>query len=347
MPMGAVPPFTWRVLLTSWQPNLVWDILILAALASYAVGLLLARRRGNEGLPWYRVVSFTLGLLTLVVSLNSAIETYSSVLFWVHMVQHLLLIMVVPALLVAGSPLSLLVQVARGLRQERIRLMLTSAPASLLTHPLTGVATYTGVIVGTHLTSFMQQMMLHPWLHQVEHVLYLGGGYLFLIPLIGDEPIRWHPPYPVRLFALFLAMAPETVVGIVLLQANHELFPAYAAVHRTWGPSPLADLNRGGGIMWAFGDGLMMALIVAVVLAYITHGAANATAGGWLEDVRRRTLVDHLEATGDHSDLEGSDIDEDEAALTAYNAMLARLSEAASQRDTSAGSDERRRNAGS
>lgn len=341
MPMGGARELTWHVLLTTWQANLVWDVLVVAALASYVAGLALARRRGTGGLPWYRPVSFVLGLLTLVVSVNSAIETYSHVLFWVHMVQHLLLIMVAPALLVVGSPLSLLAQVTRGVREEHIRRALVSGPVALVTHPLSGVAIYAVVIVATHLTSFMQQMMLHPWLHQAEQALYLGGGYLFLLSLVGDEPIRWRPPYPVRLLVLFLAMAPETVVGIVLLQVDHELFPAYAAVRRTWGPSPLGDLNRGGGIMWAFGDGLMMVLIVGIVLAYITHGGGNATAGSWLEDVRRSTLVGHLDATGQHADLDGSDLDEDDAALDAYNAMLARLSQGAASRDRSGQHDGR------
>lgn len=339
MPMGGEPELTWHVLFTSWHGNLGWDLLAAAAMASYVAGLLIAHRRGTGGLPWYRVVAFVLAIGTLVVSVNTAVETYSHVLFWVHMVQHLLLIMVVPALLVLASPITLLVQVAQAQRQAQLRRLLTSGPVSLVTHPLTGVAIYTVVIVGTHLTSFMDRMMLHPWLHQAEHVLYLGGGYLFLLPLLGDEPLRWRPPYPVRLLMLFLAMAPETIVGIVLLQADHELFPAYAELHRMWGPSPLADLNRGGGIMWAFGDGLMMVFIVGVVLAYITHGTANATAGAWLEGVRRSTLASHLDATGapagiGASDLD-SDLDSDDAALTAYNAMLARLSDGTGRRPSS------------
>jgi len=287
---------------------------------------------GTAGLPWYRVIAFVLGLVVLVISVNTAIETYSQVLFWVHMVQHLLLIMVVPALLVVGSPLTLLLQVTQGRTQERIRSVLLSAPVSFLTHPLVGLLIYAAVIIGTHLTSFMDQMMLHPWLHQTEHVLYLVAGYLFLLPLLGNEPIRWKPPYLVRLVVLFIAMAPETVVGIVLLQADHELFPAYAEVHRMWGPSPLQDLNRGGAIMWAFGDGLMMVFIVGVVLAYITHASTNATAGGWLEGVRRSTLADNLEATGEQADLDGDDLDDDASALAAYNRMLARLHEGSAHR---------------
>jgi cytochrome c oxidase assembly factor CtaG len=336
MHMGGVGPLTWQVMATTWHPNPIWDIVVLGTLASYVVGLVLAHRSGSQGLPWYRVASFVLGLVVVGVSVNSAIATYSHILFWVHMVQHLLLIMVAPALLVVGSPLTLLVQVTRGETRQRVRSALTSAPVSVLTHPLVGTALYALVIVATHLTSFMQQMMLHPWLHQAEQVLYLAGGYLFLLPLLGDEPIRWQPPYLVRLVVLFLAMAPETVVGIVLLQADHELFPAYAQIHRMWGPTPLHDLQRGGGIMWAFGDGLMMLFLVAVMLAYIAHAAGNATAGGWLEGVRRTTLADHL---GADTDLGDQDIDEDEAALAAYNRMLGRLHEqpSATDEETSTG----------
>ncbi|MDX6309001.1 MAG: hypothetical protein QOI06_2047 [Nocardioidaceae bacterium] len=326
MNMG-VAPFTWHVLFTTWQSNPVWDLIMVAALAAYGWGLVVTRRRGTGALPWYRVASFVAGILVLAVSVNSAVETYSMVLFWVHMVQHLLLIMVVPALLVVGSPLTLLLRATRGHAQERVRKTLLSAPVSLVTHPVIGWLSYGVIIVATHLTSFMQQMMPHPWLHQTEHVLYLAGGYVFLLPLLGDEPIRWQPPYLVRMAVLFIAMAPETVVGIVLLQAGHELFPAYAALHRTWGPTPLDDLHRGGGIMWAFGDGLMMSFIVAVTIAYITHAAGNATAGSWLEGVRRSTLAANLGATGEHADLGSANLDEDDAALAAYNRMLSRLSD--------------------
>lgn len=321
----GVQPFSWHVFLTSWQPNLVWDVLIVAALVGYFAGIAVARRRGVATVPVYRMVSFVASLAVLVVALNTAIETYSHVLFWVHMVQHLLLIMVVPALLVVGGPLTVLVQATRGTTQGRIRGVLLSTPVGVVTHPLIGTAIYAVVIVATHLTSFMNQMMVHPWLHQAEHVLYLLGGYVFLLALLGDEPIRWKPPYLMRLFVLFVAMAPETVVGIVLLQADHELFPAYANVMRDWGPSPLHDLNRGGGIMWAFGDGLMMLFIVAVMIVYLAHSSTNATAGGWLEGVRRSTLAANLQASGEDTTLTDDDLDDDDSALAAYNRMLARL----------------------
>lgn len=333
MNMG-VGPLTWHVMLTTYHSNPLWDVLVAVLLAGYLAGIARMRRLGEPSVGWYRVLSFVLGLLVIVLSVNTAVETYSHVLFSIHMIQHLMLIMAAPALIVCGSPLTVWLRSAQGRRRERIERFLLSRPVSVLTFPATGVVVYSAVIVLTHLTSFMNEMMLHPWLHQTEHGMYLVAGYLFCVSLLGDEPIRWHPPYLVRLVVLFLAMAPETVVGIVLLQADHELFPAYAAVPRMWGPTPLHDLNRGGGIMWAFGDGMMMAFIVGVVLAYITHTAANQTAGSWLEGIRRAQLSSRLDATGASTDLSDADLDSDESALDAYNRMLERLNDPSHGRPT-------------
>ena len=85
--------------------------------------------------------------------------------------------------------------------------------------------------------------------------------------------------------------------------------------------------NRGGGIMWAFGDGLMMLFIVAVTIAYITHAAGNATAGNWLEGVRRSTLAANLRCHRGARRPGFGDLDDDDAALAAYNRMLSRLSD--------------------
>jgi cytochrome c oxidase assembly factor CtaG/cytochrome oxidase Cu insertion factor (SCO1/SenC/PrrC family) len=324
----ATGPLDWHTAFTSWELILVWDLVILVLAAAYLVGLLRARRRGNSEVAWYRALAFYLGLAILVVSLNSSIEAYGHVLFWVHMVQHLLLIMVVPALVVAGSPLTLIRAATEGSAHESVRAALRGPAVSFVTHPLCGLALYTIVIVGTHLTSFMQLMLTHMWVHQAEHALYLVAGYIFLLPLLGNEPIRWRLPYLARIGLLFLAMAPDTVVGLVLLQTNHELFPAYADMHRVWGPSLVDDIQSGGGIMWVFGDGLMMVFILGVVWAYLGNREHNATAGSWLESVRRSAMAGAIARSGGDSTVEASlDLDNDEAALASYNEMLRRLNQ--------------------
>jgi hypothetical protein len=98
--------------------------------------------------------------------------------------------------------------------------------------------------------------------------------------------------------------------------------------HRpAWALGPVSDLNTGGGIMWAFGDGLMMLLIIAVMIAYLAHSASNATAGAWLEGVRRQTLAHNIGLPSDRqADLEDrGDVDDDDELLEAYNKMLRRM----------------------
>ncbi|MGH3498469.1 MAG: cytochrome c oxidase assembly protein [Nocardioidaceae bacterium] len=327
--MQDMPALTWQTFFGTWDFRLGWTTAALVLLVAYIGGVQAARHRGQPGVPAYRIVSFVLGLALMAYTVNSAVETYSHVLFWMHMIEHLLMIMVVPALLVVGHPLTVAVQALPPDRGQRLRDLLVSWPVAVLTHPAVGLIVYAAVLVGTHLTGFMEQMLTHMWVHDVENVLYLVAGLWFLLPVLGNEPIRWRPPLLLRMFVLFLAMAPDTVVGVVLLQTDHVLFPALAANHQSWAPSVVHDINKGGGIMWAGGDGLMMAFIVGCIVVYITHTASNATSGTWLESVRRNTMAGNISASGgDAHDFDSDrDLDDDEASLQAYNDMLRRLNE--------------------
>ena len=69
--------------------------------------------------------------------------------------------------------------------------------------------------------------------------------------------------------------------------------------------------------MWAVGDGLMMVIGVIVVIAMISDRDRTRVLGSWLENTRRRSIG--MAGTGD--------VDDDEDALAAYNAMLARMRE--------------------
>jgi len=320
-----LPPFNWHTFFTSWHLSLGWDIVILVALGAYLAGLASARRHGERAVHPLRVVSFVGGLAVLAITLNSAIEGYSMVLFWDHMIEHLLLIMVVPALLVVGHPLTVLQRATAGRTREAVEATTRSGPVSVLTHPLVALAIYSVIIIGTHLTSFMTEMTMHMWLMTFEQVLYLVGGSLLLVTLLASEPLRWRAPYLLRIALLLVAMVPDTLVGIVLMQSNHSMFPSMTSM-APWAPGPLRDQQIAGGIMWAGGDGLMMLFAVAVVLAMIASPQRDVTAGAWLERVRRQRFTD-IAGGADALDAasEDSNVDEDEAYLDAYNRMLKKL----------------------
>ena len=106
---------------------------------------------------------------------------------------------------------------------------------------------------------------------------------------------------------------------------THEPFPAYAAQHRTWGPSLLDDIHTGGGIMWVIGDGLMFAVTVLVIAQWMGDTERQNDTGKWLESARRSALANMGVDTVSPDD--DADIDDDEAALAAYNRMLAKLNQ--------------------
>jgi cytochrome c oxidase assembly factor CtaG len=207
-----------------------------------------------------------------------------------------------------------------------------SRVVTFLTCPPVAALIYAMVIVGTHLTGFMNVALRHDNVHNAEHVLYLLAGYLYFLPLIGSEPIRWKMSFPSRFLLLALSMPVDTFVGVVLLQANHELFSAYAETGRTWGPSLVADLHAGGAIMWVGGDAIMFVLVLLVFIDFLRNQRAHGTMGDWLEGARSQALRDHVSGAGVEAPVppaarRGQTVDDDEH-LAAYNAYLARINRA-------------------
>jgi cytochrome c oxidase assembly factor CtaG len=324
-------PLTAHSAFTEWQfaPVVTAGVALLAAL--YVLGIWRVRRRHPaRPWPWIRSLAFFAGLAAIVLATESCIGAYDDVLFSVHMVQHLLLIMVAPPLLVAGRPLTLLLHASRNPLHRWAIALTRSRVVTALTCPPVAATLYAVTIVGTHLTGFMNLTLQHEHVHDAEHVLYLVVGYLYFLPLIGSEPIRWKMSFPTKLLMLALSMPIDTFVGVVLIQANHELFPAYATTGRTWGPSLVSDLHTGGAIMWVGGDAIMFVLVLCVSVAFLRDRRAQGTMGDWLEGARLQALHDTVGSLGvvapARSNRRGETADGDEH-LAAYNAYLARLGE--------------------
>jgi cytochrome c oxidase assembly factor CtaG len=311
MDMAGLPPLAWGTAIRTWHVTPVTDAVLVVVAALYCY------RASRTRWPLARTASFLGALVLLAVTIQSAVDVYGHELFWVHMIEHLLLIMVVPALVILGQPIRLLTETS-----ERAAKAMASRTVSAITFPLLALALYAAVLVGTHLTDFMQQMLTHRWLHEVEILLYLGSGYLFFLPLLAHEPLKRQLSYPLRVFLLFLGMSVDTVVGVLLMMSTREPFPAYAAYHRTWGPDLLTDIHTGGGIMWVVGDGLMFAATVLVVSQWMRDTERQNDTGQWLEAARRSSLAN----LGVDAETEGN-LDNDDAALDAYNRMLAKLNE--------------------
>lgn len=260
--------------------------------------------------PLWRWVSGAAAVVTIAVAVAGPVGTYAEVLFWVHMVQHLLLIMVAPVLLIWARPLSLI----------RFPSLLTSTFPALDAFrrggPVVGLVTYTAVVVLTHLTGFQQVSATHPWVRAAELLLYLVAGMAFLRPLVGSQPGL---AYLLRLGLLAVGMGADTLTGVALMLTSRPLAPIYASTHPGWGPDALHDQQVAGAIMWFGGDLLMMLLMILVGVRWSRAEPDQQGLGEWLESARRRALM------GDDDLPTDVDVDVDQRALDAYNATLAAL----------------------
>jgi putative copper resistance protein D len=254
----------------STQFDFVPVVMILAALGLYLWGV----KRNNALHPRHlwsagKTAAFIGALVTTGLAIFTFVGVYDSELFWDHMVQHLLFIMVAAPLFAISSPLELAWRATTGTAHLVVTEALRSPVAKFFGHPAVAFVLYAILIPVSHLTTWYNYTLQNEAVHNLEHLAFLVVGYLFWRQIFGNDPncYRLHPA--LQFFYLFLAIPIDTFTGLSLAGSTHELFPAYLAQHRTWGPSYLVDLHVGGSIMWVVGDTLMLWPMIPVAIRWM------------------------------------------------------------------------------
>ncbi len=254
----------------STQFDFVPVTMIVVALVLYLWGVhrnnvLHPRHRWSAG----KTTAFVGALVTTGIAVFSFVGVYDGELFWDHMVQHLLLIMVAAPLFAISSPIDLAWRATSGTAHLVVTEALRSHVARFLVHPAVAFVLYAALIPLSHLTSWYNLTLEHESVHNAEHLAFLVVGYMFWRQIFGSDPneYRLHPA--LQFFYLFLAIPIDTFTGLSLAGTTKELFPAYFATHRTWGPSYVVDLHVGGDIMWVVGDTLMLWPMIPVALRWM------------------------------------------------------------------------------
>jgi len=268
---AVVPPEPTASALLAWSFDPLLQIPLLLAAGAYlwAVGRVDALHPSSR-VPRNRIVAFLGGIVAIEIALQSGIEAYDTTLFSVHMVQHVLLMMVAAPLLVLGAPITLLLRVASHEQRRRYILpVLHSRVVRAITHPVVAWLLFAGVMWGTHFSAVFDESLENPLIHDLEHLLYLGAALLFWWPAVGVDPTPWRMAYPARILYLFLQMPQNTFLALAIFSASAPLYPHYATLARTWGPTTLADQQAAGAIMWVVGDLVFLVAILGVVLAWM------------------------------------------------------------------------------
>jgi putative copper resistance protein D len=274
----AAPPDV-TSLLFGWSGDpLVW-LPAIAALALWWMGIrrVNAAHPGNP-VPRMRTVSWTLGVIAILFALDSGIERYDTTLFWVHMIQHLLLTLVAPPLLLNAGPITLLLRASSAETRRRwIFPFLHARVIRAISFPVVAWILFAGVMWVSHFSPLFDAALENEWLHRLEHALYLGSALLFWWPAIGPDPSPWPLRPAAKVLYVGLQMPQNTFLALAVYMSAVPLYAHYLTTGRTWGPTPLEDQQMAGAIMWVGGDMAFLAVVILLVAA-------------WMRDDERRTV---------------------------------------------------------
>ena len=242
------------------------------------------RARDPEALaptPGQRL-AFYGALLVLFVTLNGPLHDLSDFyLFSGHMVQHLLLTLVVPPLLIVGTPAWMLRPLLRrpALYAAARRLTTTGACFTL----------FNLVLAFWHLPPLYNLALAQHPVHIAQHLMFIAASVLMWWPLLSPLPELPRAAYPAQMLYCFLMVIPMSIISIYIAMADTLLYPAYAAAPRILGISPMQDQQYGGLIMWVPGGIFFYAVMTVVFFKWVQRGEDDQASAqvGWVPDPSR------------------------------------------------------------
>ncbi len=249
------------------HPNLSWTfspgVLIGAAIVAGAylrrwrhVRMSASPNRVAEA-PVWRLCSFMASVAIAMVALVSPIDALADQLFFAHMIQHMLLLDVVPVLAILGLTKVILRPVTRVVHELERK-------AGPIAHPAFAVLLYVSVIWAWHVPAAYDVAVSHPLVHVLEHVTFVIAGSLYW----------WHLLSPIRARLRLDGMGPVIymaatklfvgALGMGLAFAPSALYPYYVHHARVWGISATDDQSIAGLIM-AVEQSLVMGAALVVL----------------------------------------------------------------------------------
>jgi cytochrome c oxidase assembly factor CtaG len=237
-----------------------------AGLATVVVGITVAAGVYARGWRRYRLrlpgrfaapqlAAFLGGLASLCVAMLPLVDEAADARLSAHMVQHILLLTLAPALLLLGDPLLPLLRglpdslrrslVAPLLRRRRLR-----RAVHALVHPLIGLLFSSGMLWSWHLPALYQLALRVPAIHLIEHASFFAGGLLFWFPVVQPWPSRARWPRGAMIPYLLAADVQNTVLAALLTFSDRLLYPFYEFHSQATKAAALNDQVLAGVIMW-------------------------------------------------------------------------------------------------
>ena len=267
-------------LLRAWdlRPEVVLTLLLAGVL--FTLGWWRLRRESSHRFArMWRLVAYSCGLGVLTLALLSPLDTLSSYLLSAHMVQHLLLMMLAPALLMVANPLAFglwgLPESARphvgGLlkRGSFLRRVLTAVTAPGVVWLMLVI-----VLVGWHDPRAYDAALRSEAIHNLEHLTFFAVALLFWWHVIGAGPRLHSASYGLRIGLLLLTVPITMGLGVVIALTARPIYLNYLTAPRVLGLSVMGDQQLAGAIMWIPGS-MMLILATLALLSQVVKTEAD------------------------------------------------------------------------
>lgn len=245
-------------------PKIAWSLepSVLIGVAALAILYMLAWRRaratGETHRPGFgRLALFAAGLVAILAALVSPIDGLGDQLLVMHMIQHILLLDIVPILLILGLTKVLL-------RPATRRLQIIEQRAGYLAHPAFAVILYAGFMWAWHIPAMYDVALRNSGVHAFEHLCFAAAGTLYW----------WHILSPIRSRMRLGGLGPVAymtstkllvgLLGIALAFAPASFYPFYEHHPHYWGLSPSEDQSM-AGLTMALEQSIVMGIALVVV----------------------------------------------------------------------------------
>jgi putative membrane protein len=259
---------------------------VLHIIGERRVATLRRSRPGASGRARLRATWFYLGLITIVVALSGPIDINAAKLFWVHMVQHVLLLTVAAPLIVMGAPWMsiwrpLPLEFRRGAARQVTRAQWAAplrAAARTLGRPLGAWLAFNVNLIAWHIPVFYDLTLRRLAIHALEHVTFLLFGILLWSQAIESPPLRARLHADLRVYYMLATGGVSWLLSLVLAFAPSPLYPVYAHIaDRPGGISALADQQLAGGVM--LGPGSVSITLFVFIGLYRWLGSGSESSG--------------------------------------------------------------------
>jgi putative membrane protein len=262
--------------LTDWHWR--WDVILVLFVFGtlYVRGWLRLRETGGD-VKLFQLVSYALALGVIGCALLSPLDKLASYLLIAHMMQHELLMMAAPPLILLANPVPILLWGLGGSSRAQAGNLLTRDSRIRRMRDFLGwmpVAwtLYVANLWGWHHPVLYEAALRHPWIHNIEHILFFLTALVFWWPVI--HPASRPAPIQdgVRILYLFLAATQDALLSGLIALSSNILYPHYETDLQLWGLTPREDQIGGGIVMFAVGSTTYLVAILFLVNSLLSEG---------------------------------------------------------------------------